>query len=101
MDAPSAGRKVYGRSLDAHSILTKEILRVSPFSYTVTLNSSYKFQIGGIASMRGLSRGPEGLEELLTEQVDYRNIPHVGTGENVGFPAFQLNIASAVEQETG
>lgn len=51
--------------------------------------------------MSGLKDGPKDLEKTLADRNEYLNIPKVGMDENVAFPAFQLNIAAAVDADDG
>lgn len=47
--------------------------------------------------MEGLWKGGSHLKKLMTTQAEFTNLPRVGSDQNVAYPAFQLNIASAVE----
>ncbi|KAH6894930.1 hypothetical protein BKA70DRAFT_1439101 [Coprinopsis sp. MPI-PUGE-AT-0042] len=78
MDAPSSGRK--GEDSD-HARLNLDLLKV-----------------GASAGMEGLRQGPETLLPLLQDQADLVNTPRIGTPDNVGFQAFQLNIATAAKR---
>jgi hypothetical protein len=52
------------------------------------------------AIAEGMAKGPPGLVECLETQAELSNIPRIGTDTNVSHPSFQLNITTAVEQET-
>jgi hypothetical protein len=52
---------------------------------------------GSQAVMEGMSKGPPGLVEHLQDQAELTNLARVGSDGNVATPAFQLNVASAVE----
>jgi len=43
--------------------------------------------------------GPPGLLEIATRQAEVTNLPRIGKDGNVIHPAFQLNIATAVEPD--
>ena len=48
--------------------------------------------------MKGLHRGPENLIDIMRTQAAIANLPQIGITENICFPAFQLNIAAAVDK---
>ncbi|KAJ3537074.1 hypothetical protein NMY22_g5745 [Coprinellus aureogranulatus] len=83
MSAPHRGRKTYGQPLDPHAELVRDVL-----------------EAGASVGMDGLGRGPAKMEDLLKDRAEYLNVPLVGTSENIAFPSFQLNIASAVDSDS-
>ncbi|KAF9521659.1 hypothetical protein CPB83DRAFT_900448 [Crepidotus variabilis] len=54
-------------------------------------------KMGSTSAMAGMWKGGAQLHDTLKTQASFTNLPRVGTDSNVAHPAFQLNIAPAVE----
>ena len=62
-------------------------------------SDSSLFQVGARSAIKGIKEnGPPGLLDVMEMQAQVANIPHIGISENVCYPAWQLNIASAVSE---
>jgi hypothetical protein len=85
------------RRLSTPSVQAKQVELVP--ARDVTLRSKI-LHSGSKAIMEGMSKGGSSLIETLTKQAELTNVPRIGSDCNVAHPAYQVNVASAVEPET-
>ncbi|KAJ3526596.1 hypothetical protein NMY22_g10104 [Coprinellus aureogranulatus] len=78
LDAPSAGRKLFERPVNAHGLLTRKLQ-----------------WIGARGGMLGVKSACPDTYRAMLAQANYLNLPRIGGGDNVIFAAGQLNVADA------
>jgi hypothetical protein len=102
MEAPFKGRKTYGRPLDKHDQVTKDLLEVGVAdTYMSDSNSVCFWKALATCSMRCFNKAPQSLKTPIQRRSAMLNLPRIGADENYAFPAFHLNISSTKEPTSG
>jgi len=93
--------KVLSLCLSENAQLWKDILQVHfdlPFFFFCS-NWLSITQCSTAAAITALEMGPPRLLKITMQQAEVTNLPRIGKDGNVIYPAFQLNIATAVEPD--